>query len=110
MDTLPDSEPALSFLTFCLSVLLIVYCTTRIVGPLTYPPTEAPLFQTGFKITLIALIVSIFLVFIYTYLGWKENRRRDALGAVASVDHSFNDLTDKRSSALLNSACDFKLI
>lgn len=50
------------------AMFLAGYASGQIAAPLTYPPTEAPQFPTGFLVTLVCLIVSVGLMGLYWYV------------------------------------------
>lgn len=81
-------------------MFLMGYSVGQIAAPLTFNALESPAFPTGFKITLICLCLGLLFMYSYTFLCWRENRRRDGLGEAAKASHSFEDMTDKREFLL----------
>ncbi|KAL8291425.1 hypothetical protein RQP46_002403 [Phenoliferia psychrophenolica] len=79
------------------TVSVMVFISVSLSG-ITAPyffVTGAPRYNTGFMITMILILIGMVFMAIYGLLAHVENKRRDIAGG--SVDHAFEDMTDKEN-------------
>lgn len=58
------------------------------------------MYDTGFTVTTITSAVAAVLALVYRFVCWRDNRQREASGAVEAFDHAYEDPTDKTVSTL----------
>jgi hypothetical protein len=47
--------------------------------------------------TVVCLVLGVAFMWFYTFLCWRDNRKRDQMGETAREDHAFHDYTDKQN-------------
>lgn len=90
------------------SLFFAAWSVANIISPEFFFESEAPRYQTGIAVSLIAFCVNILLFTLLYVLYWYENRKRDrdAEGVVEDSDrkaellNAFSDLTDKKNKKL----------
>jgi MFS family permease len=81
------------------AILLMSFCLGNIIGPLTFRQADAPNFVPA-KITIIVTCgVAVGLTLVLRWYYIRENKKRERMGLVGSVDREFLDLTDRENGA-----------
>ena len=77
--------------------MFVGYCLGNFLGPLVFKENEAPLYPTGWAVSVGTSAAAVVLALVYRFVCVWENKKRDKEGREA-FEHAFeDDLTDKKN-------------
>ncbi|CAK3947697.1 MFS general substrate transporter [Lecanosticta acicola] len=82
------------------AVFFLSYCIGNLIGPQVFQSSDAPDYSHGYRGLVACIVVAMAAIVGYGHLCHRENKRRDALGAVVdSESEAFSDLTDREKAS-----------